>query len=238
MLVAICVVVAVALSSVSAEVDPGKLIANFGNFTSYIVPPVSSRQRRAGLDRSRRMVLGPGALAAAARRDPADGLCRHRARRDRRLLPLLPAPQPTSRRGRWLRMLVRRFCELCRTVPELVFALMFVIAFGLGPMAGVLAVAIHTLGALGKLFAEVVENIDMKPVEGVVGDRRALDGGDALRRAAADAVELRQLHAAALRGQCPRRHGNGLRRRRRHRHGPRRGDPQVLLLRCLGDPAC
>ena len=68
---------------------------------------------------------------------------------------------------RWLRLVVRRFCELCRTVPELVFALMFVIAFGLGPMAGVLAVAIHTLGALGKLFAEVVENIDMKPVEGV-----------------------------------------------------------------------
>ena len=64
-------------------------------------------------------------------------------------------------------MLVRRFCELCRTVPELVFALMFVIAFGLGPMAGVLAVAIHTVGALGKLFAEVVENIDMKPVEGI-----------------------------------------------------------------------
>ena len=41
------------------------------------------------------------------------------------------------------------------------------LAFGLGPMAGVLAVVIHTLGALGKQFAEVVENIDMKPVEGV-----------------------------------------------------------------------
>ena len=76
-------------------------------------------------------------------------------------------PPPTSRRGPGCASLVRRFCELCRTVPELVFALMFVIAFGLGPLAGVLAVAIHTLGALGKLFAEVVENIDMKPVEGV-----------------------------------------------------------------------
>ena len=62
---------------------------------------------------------------------------------------------------------MRRFCELCRTVPLLVYALLFVLAFGLGPMAGVLAVAIHTFGALGKLFAEVVENIDMKPVEGV-----------------------------------------------------------------------
>jgi phosphonate transport system permease protein len=60
----------------------------------------------------------------------------------------------------------RRYLEFCRTVPELVFALIFVIAFGLGPMAGVLALAIHTMGALGKLFSEVVENIDMKPVEG------------------------------------------------------------------------
>jgi phosphonate transport system permease protein len=61
----------------------------------------------------------------------------------------------------------RRFLEFCRTVPELVFALVFVVAFGLGPLPGVLALAIHTMGALGKLFAEVVENIDMKPVEGV-----------------------------------------------------------------------
>ncbi|WP_375408280.1 phosphonate ABC transporter, permease protein PhnE [uncultured Methylobacterium sp.] len=61
--------------------------------------------------------------------------------------------------------LARRFLEVCRTVPEIVFALIFVIAFGLGPMVGVLAIAIHTAGALGKLFAEVVENIDMKPVE-------------------------------------------------------------------------
>jgi phosphonate transport system permease protein len=63
--------------------------------------------------------------------------------------------------------LTRRFLEFCRTVPELVFALTFVVAFGLGPVPGVLAIAIHTLGALGKQFAEVVENIDMKPVEGV-----------------------------------------------------------------------
>lgn len=61
----------------------------------------------------------------------------------------------------------RRFLEFCRTVPELVFALTFVVAFGLGPLPGVLALAIHTLGALGKQFSEVVENIDMKPFEGV-----------------------------------------------------------------------
>jgi phosphonate transport system permease protein len=69
-------------------------------------------------------------------------------------------------RTRWLRVSVRRFLEICRTVPEIVYALIFVFAFGLGPLPGVIAIAIHTMGALGKLFAEVIENIDMKPVEG------------------------------------------------------------------------
>jgi phosphonate transport system permease protein len=67
----------------------------------------------------------------------------------------------------WLRFSVKRFMEFCRTVPGIVFALIFVIAFGLGPMAGVLAIAIHSTGALGKQYSEIVENIDMKPVEGV-----------------------------------------------------------------------
>jgi phosphonate transport system permease protein len=67
----------------------------------------------------------------------------------------------------WLRFVVRRLLEFARTVPGIVFALVFVIAFGLGPMAGVLAIAIHSTGALGKLFSEIVENADMKPVEGV-----------------------------------------------------------------------
>lgn len=70
-------------------------------------------------------------------------------------------------RSPWLAALAKRFLEICRTVPELVFALIFVVAFGLGPLPGVIALAIHTTGALGKLFTEVVENIDMKPVEGL-----------------------------------------------------------------------
>jgi len=69
--------------------------------------------------------------------------------------------------GPTTRWVARRFLEFCRTVPEIVFALIFVLAYGLGPMAGVLALAIHTLGALGKLYTEIVENIDMKPVEGI-----------------------------------------------------------------------
>ncbi|MDQ8726530.1 phosphonate ABC transporter, permease protein PhnE [Bradyrhizobium sp. LHD-71] len=71
----------------------------------------------------------------------------------------------------------RRTLEFCRTVPEIVFALIFVLAYGLGPLPGVLALTIHTTGALGKLFAEVVENIDPKPVEGV-----AASGGNWFER--------------------------------------------------------
>lgn len=67
-----------------------------------------------------------------------------------------------------LRALVKRGLELSRTVPEIVFALIFVVAFGLGPVPGVLAIALHTFGANGKLFTEVVENIDMNPVEGTI----------------------------------------------------------------------
>lgn len=70
-------------------------------------------------------------------------------------------------RSATLRFVSRRVLEFGRTVPEIVFALMFVYAFGFGPMPGVLAIAIHTAGALGKQFAEVVENVDMKPVEGL-----------------------------------------------------------------------
>ena len=66
-----------------------------------------------------------------------------------------------------LRWSIKRIFEFCRTVPDLVFALMFVASFGLGPFAGILAIAIHTFGTLGKLFTEALENIDMKPVEGV-----------------------------------------------------------------------
>lgn len=61
----------------------------------------------------------------------------------------------------------RRYLELARTVPDLVWALIFVFAFSVGPMAGVFAIGLHSCGALGKLYAEVNENIDMRPLEGV-----------------------------------------------------------------------
>ena len=70
-------------------------------------------------------------------------------------------------RGRLSYHGVRRGLDVARTVPELVYALMFVYAFGLGPLAGVLAIAVHSTGVLGKLFAEVVDAADRRPVDGV-----------------------------------------------------------------------
>lgn len=68
---------------------------------------------------------------------------------------------------RWLVFLTRRLLEAARTVPEMVFALLFVVAFGLGPMAGVLALAIHGAGVVGKLGAELHENVAPGPVEAI-----------------------------------------------------------------------
>jgi phosphonate transport system permease protein len=67
----------------------------------------------------------------------------------------------------WVRQPTRRFLDCCRAINEMVFALMFVVAVGLGPFAGVMALFVHTSGILGKLFSEVVEAIDPRPVEGI-----------------------------------------------------------------------
>jgi phosphonate transport system permease protein len=57
--------------------------------------------------------------------------------------------------------------DFLRSVNELVLGLIFIVAVGLGPLAGVLAIALHTAGVLAKLFSEAVESIDSRPVEGV-----------------------------------------------------------------------
>ena len=64
--------------------------------------------------------------------------------------------------------------DACRAINEIVFALMFVVAVGLGPFAGVMALFIHNLGVFAKLFSEAVEAIDPRPVEGIraTGARR------------------------------------------------------------------
>jgi phosphonate transport system permease protein len=67
----------------------------------------------------------------------------------------------------WIHQPVRRLMDACRAINEMVFAMLFVVAVGLGPFAGVLALWVHTTGILAKLFAEAVEAIDPQPVEGI-----------------------------------------------------------------------
>jgi phosphonate transport system permease protein len=150
-----------------AEVEPAKLFGNLDKFTSYF---------------GRLFYLDSGASVFTDIREWFWGFGRWTNRLfDTLLIAYLgtltgaiiaffvcfsAAANLTPQRAK--RFGARRFLEFCRTVPEIVFALIFVVAFGLGPVPGVLAIMIHTAGALGKLFSEVVENIDMKPVEGIV----------------------------------------------------------------------
>jgi phosphonate ABC transporter permease subunit PhnE len=73
----------------------------------------------------------------------------------------------------WLVWPVRRVMDLLRSIPDLVIGTLFIVAVGLGPLAGVLAIALNTAGVLAKLFSEAVESIDKGPIEGV----KATGGG-------------------------------------------------------------
>jgi phosphonate transport system permease protein len=157
---------ALAISAIGAEVQAATFWAKLGNFFSYF---------------DRLLTLDSGARVWTDPNDWFWGL-----RRWTRLLgeTLLIAYVGTlsgaalaflgcfvaSRnliRSALVRMTVRRVLELLRTVPDIVFAMVFVVAFGLGALPGVLALTLHSAGTLGKLFTEVVESIDMRPVEGV-----------------------------------------------------------------------
>ncbi|HVM81061.1 MAG TPA: phosphonate ABC transporter, permease protein PhnE [Stellaceae bacterium] len=67
--------------------------------------------------------------------------------------------------SRVLYFLARGIIGFCRAVHELVWALLFVTAVGLGPFAGGLALAVHSIGMLGRLFAETIEHMDMAPID-------------------------------------------------------------------------
>lgn len=71
--------------------------------------------------------------------------------------------------ARWPRAIpvFRRSMDALRAIPEIVIALVLVFVLGGGPVPAVIAIALHTAGALGKLFSEVAENADLKPVEGL-----------------------------------------------------------------------
>ncbi|TBR15786.1 MAG: phosphonate ABC transporter, permease protein PhnE [Rugosibacter sp.] len=72
----------------------------------------------------------------------------------------LPA---SSRFGATTRLMIRLALNILRSIPELVWALILLIAAGLGPFAGTLALAVHTTGVLGRLFADALENLPTAP---------------------------------------------------------------------------
>ena len=157
---------ALALAMAGAEVDAATLWANLGNATSYAARLTRLDSGASVLSdpaewfwglRTWSLLLGETLLIAyvGTLTGGVAAFC----------LCFLASPRlmPSA----WVRAATRRGLEFARTVPEIVFALVFVVAFGLGPLPGVLAIAIHTTGALGKLFAEVVDNIDPNPIEAV-----------------------------------------------------------------------
>ena len=159
-------VVLIGLSAIQAEVDPKTFLAKIGGFTSYF-------DRMATLDSGARVWTDPAAwfwsFKRSARLIGETILMAYVGTLTGAIvafaLNFVASPNLTGRA--WLVFAARRLLEFCRTVPDIVFALIFVVAFGLGPLPGVLALALHTAGALGKQFFETTENIDMKPVEGL-----------------------------------------------------------------------
>lgn len=83
-------------------------------------------------------------------------------------LPLSLAAMPLLF-GRWVATVVRLFLAFVRTVPALLWAIVFVVAVGLGPAAGSLGIALYSLGYLGKLFYETFEGVDPEVMEAVRG---------------------------------------------------------------------
>lgn len=71
--------------------------------------------------------------------------------------------------ARWPRLIpvFRRSMDIMRAMPEIVIALVLIFIMGGGPVPAMIAIALHTIGALGKLFSEVNENADIKSVEGL-----------------------------------------------------------------------
>jgi phosphonate transport system permease protein len=161
-----CLLVLIGLSAIQAEVDPKTFLAKIGGFTSYF-------DRMATLDSGARVWTDPAAwfwsFKRSARLLGETILIAYVGTLTGAIVALALnfVASPNLTRKGWLVFMARRLLEFCRTVPDIVFALVFVVAFGLGPLPGVLALALHTAGALGKQFFETTENIDMKPVEGL-----------------------------------------------------------------------
>lgn len=166
LLVLAILAILIVMAGYAGEVDLTNLVDNISNFTSYfsrIMPKLTAAHFGADvadwywdIRHWLKLLLDTVLIAYLATLFGAIGAIAMSFLAAANLAPNQP-----------LRWCIKRVFEFCRTVPDLVFALMFVAAFGLGPLAGILSIGIHTFGTLGKLFTEAIENIDMKPVEGI-----------------------------------------------------------------------
>lgn len=80
-------------------------------------------------------------------------------------LPLAVLAAPNTGPNRWVGQAVRVLLAAMRSVPEIILGILFVAAVGFGALPGVLALALHSVGMVGKFYAEAIEHVDPKPLE-------------------------------------------------------------------------
>jgi phosphonate transport system permease protein len=137
------------------EMSPLRLLAGFGKLIEVIGQMFPPSAKGAALDYAYAMLQTVamafiGTVIAAVLAIPLGFACA------RNMVP-----------GWIVRFVFRRSSDVLRGVDQLVWALIFVRAVGLGPLAGILAIIIADTGTLAKLYSEAIENVDRKPIEGV-----------------------------------------------------------------------
>lgn len=138
-------------AGVGAGFNPEKLltgIPNMGNFLSRLFPPTFDKFpiiAKLLIETLQMAVVGTvlGALASL----------------------LLSFGAASNIAPRWIYLSCRWILNVLRSIPELIFALMFVSAVGLGPFAGILAIVLGSIGSIGKVYAEAMESVQPGPVE-------------------------------------------------------------------------
>ena len=153
-----------------AEFNPAALLAPgnlqvMGGFLAGFLPPVLSAEFLALLLRAtlETLAMATAGIALALLLAVPLGLAMTHSLSVSRI-----GPGPGRWRGATLRHVARALLVLLRAVPEVVWALVFVRALGLGPAAGVLALAITYGGMLGKVYAEILESSDTRPARALL----------------------------------------------------------------------
>ena len=184
------IVLLVAWAWAETGFDPAGLgigLPRLGDFLARMVPPdltIASVVFRAMLETVQIAVLGT-ALGAAL----AVGF------------GLLAAANLTPG---WVHQPVKWTLGAVRGIPVILLALMFVSAYGLGPLPGVAAIALHSAGMLGKFLCRGLRGGAARPGRGAAHHRRGMAAGRPFRRAAADRAGTRPRHSVPFRTQPPR----------------------------------